>query len=876
MLKLSSTFLLIAIFNYCCAQELIPYLDGEYYGYSGLNGKIVIEPVFSEATLFNEDGIAHVRKGDKWSIIHKTGKVILPWNSDQKIKLQLVINAKDKRSIYPKFITIDTLHQLRIEHFLDKKFRIINIKNGTATPFYIARNPFRSSGMLPAHIIRFNHGLLVGKIATNKFEVINIQGERILICESAPKIWNAQLITYRKGNQTILFNPQKRTQNALPYKTVHTIINGQLFIVSNAQSSGAWHFRNGKPLFKQSLVNQDGKLLIDSIYENLLNHHGHYFIAKKHKEVQIIDTLGKVLNPTIFLNAYPLNQKFVAAQLENKKWVLLDQSGKHLSQEQYDKVEYHSNGNYYTFQEGDIAGVLDENLQKLIEYEADAIYQSELSDLFYINIDEKIGVINTKKQFIILPKYDHCYFVKEKYFRLTLDEKIGLAKIDGTILFEPEYEDVYVELKNGITFFWPKKNQRYACFDTQLSQLSGFVHRHSYTDGRPISWERQNKEVFYYDSDGEPIGFPTKQLNRSGYVDADSTFLVFLRKGKFLHILRPDGKFVNGQNQKLHYMDSELNLSAGLFGVKVEKEEGVLNHKAQWILPLGEQKIHSISGQTIVVKRAKQYYIYDHNGRLIHEKPFDYVSDYNGEGLRAVARNIPGKSYQYIMNSCFDGKIDTLIRFHKNYGFIDQSGKIVIPLKYNQARGYFEKYAWVAKGFERGKKTSYIINREGNILLESPFDVLHPLHNSHKSNYYITTINSKRGIIDKTGKEIIPPEYQSIDGYVETTFFKAMDDFDNWHIINRSNEVVIKNVKKFYSDKYGAFSTLPNNRYLIYPNGQSMIIGKDGKILKIIESQNVEVISATSQYPLLLKIRENNKEYYLNLDTLIEYKSPSK
>lgn len=58
--------------------SLVPYRQGNLWGYAGPDKKIVIPPAYEEAALFSE-GYAAVKKGGKYGYINKAGKVVIPF-----------------------------------------------------------------------------------------------------------------------------------------------------------------------------------------------------------------------------------------------------------------------------------------------------------------------------------------------------------------------------------------------------------------------------------------------------------------------------------------------------------------------------------------------------------------------------------------------------------------------------------------------------------------------------------------------------------------------------------------------------------------------------------------------------------------------------
>ena len=78
-LSIAILFNSCSYFNSESTLELVPYISKDKYGYFDLEGKIVINPQFSNASIFNED-IALVKtsgEDGKWGYIDKSGKIII-------------------------------------------------------------------------------------------------------------------------------------------------------------------------------------------------------------------------------------------------------------------------------------------------------------------------------------------------------------------------------------------------------------------------------------------------------------------------------------------------------------------------------------------------------------------------------------------------------------------------------------------------------------------------------------------------------------------------------------------------------------------------------------------------------------------------------
>ena len=70
----------VPVFAQNADMSLIPYRQGDLWGYASADKSIVIKPEYEDAHRFYE-GFAAVKKGGKYGYINKEGKVVFLFNS---------------------------------------------------------------------------------------------------------------------------------------------------------------------------------------------------------------------------------------------------------------------------------------------------------------------------------------------------------------------------------------------------------------------------------------------------------------------------------------------------------------------------------------------------------------------------------------------------------------------------------------------------------------------------------------------------------------------------------------------------------------------------------------------------------------------------
>ncbi|HMT71512.1 MAG TPA: WG repeat-containing protein, partial [Saprospiraceae bacterium] len=230
-----------------------------------------------------------------------------------------------------------------------------------------------------------------------------------------------------------------------------------------------------------------------------------------------------------------------------------------------------------------------------------------------------------------------------------------------------------------------------------------------------------------------------------------------------------------------------------------------------------------------------------------------------------------GKTYEYITPECLTGKPDTIIKNHMNYGYINRNGEIIVPMKYQNTSSYTDNLVVVTKGFNIGEKETFILDKVGNIVLSTPYDNLYQLEQFDESLYYVATLEKKLGLINLKGKVILPFEYKWIYGFHKLDILCVEDFGNSCHLINLSNKILCT-AKQYRNEIINSNCIeLPNKKFLIFPDGKSVIIDLEGNVLYSFPEQNVQ-LTKLDKIDVIEVIGENYK-YYINAQTLKAYKN---
>lgn len=157
-------------------------------------------------------------------------------------------------------------------------------------------------------------------------------------------------------------------------------------------------------------------------------------------------------------------------------------------------------------------------------------------------------------------------------------------------------------------------------------------------------------------------------------------------------------------------------------------------------------------------------------------------------------------------------------------GVKDATGKLIIPIEY-----YSIWYEPEIAMFHVKKRNGLcgIIDQHGKVIIpcekfDAIYSVKHIEGRTHQLDYYKVKYNGKEGIVDITGKEVIPPMYDEIQAFRDK--YRAKLDFMEG-LIDASNKIIIP----FDYTKIG-LSFIDSN-IVVELYGKKGLCSKDGSII---------------------------------------------
>ncbi len=302
-LQILALILSISILSSCINREIsvpeikiIPVKVGKDYQYIDIDGKIVINPQFSEASIFR-NGLALVKtSGDqpKWGFISEDGK--------------FVINANYKSA------TI----------FNDDLAWIVT-ENGPPTAIN-SKGEIKVTLQDAERVNIFNEGLAA-------FSVIDSSGEKWgFINKDGKVVINPQFKNVGRFSEGICAVENHEGKWGFIDKQGKIIINYQF------NNIGERFIRNKAVVYldkKAGLIDQKGKFVINPQFSKMMNDGDNYLIEQDNKSGWC-DKDGKIIINPQFEEAFPFKGYKLAAVKSGKSWGYIDLEGRIVINPQFD------------------------------------------------------------------------------------------------------------------------------------------------------------------------------------------------------------------------------------------------------------------------------------------------------------------------------------------------------------------------------------------------------------------------------------------------------------------------------------------------------------------------------------------------------------
>lgn len=355
----------------------------------------------------------------------------------------------------------------------------------------------------------------------------------------------------------------------------------------------------------------------------------------------------------------------------------------------------------------------------------------------------------------------------------------------------------------------------------------------------------------------------------------DGTYTTFLNKD-FQPTMRIYGDLIDGYDSESTVYDSII-LDETALSTTIRDFTGRVIAKYDDVKSLGGDYFQTSSNQLINTSALTDHLTADPDLTLVGDYVYDFMNN-KGEVVLSLD--------EYDSVTPFSDGLATVEKDGK-FGYIDTTGKLVVPVKYSSAEPFVNGKAEVYMGY-----AGYVINKSG-VVLESTssydyysddeeeesdyytisVDSYGPMGLAEKSNnkiilepiyeevdylgngiYELTDENYMYGFYDTKTKKLIKPQYEDYDIDAESGLIAVYDEDYHYGIIDVNGKVILDTVYDYINlENNSLISTEKDDIYgLIDLNGNAVLEAKYDMI------GYVETVGDLDVYAMTI----GDKEYY--------------
>jgi hypothetical protein len=282
--------------------------------------------------------------------------------------------------------------------------------------------------------------------------------------------------------------------------------------------------------------------------------------------------------------------------------------------------------------------------------------------------------------------------------------------------------------------------------------------------------------------------------------------------------------------------DGSLRLYEGLSSIMRDGKFGFINGDARMVLEPQFEEAKRFSEGVAAVKKNGEWYLIDHEGNRVMSLPFDNAR-YFTEGLLSVCKNelwgVIDRRGNMIVEPQYAGIYDFKNGFSiaakglGQVGYIDSTGKVVIPMKYASFEDSKteEGLTIVLAGVGIGLTST---SRPDNNFSILPYEGISP---DYHNGLLAVMKENKWGFIDTAGREVVVPQY---DQTRKLNIAFTVSKGGKWGLIDRSGAEIVPL-------EYDQISDYKNGLAVVEKNKKFGYIDLTGKVIIPIEFDSASV-----------------------------------
>jgi len=691
-------------------------------------------------------------------------------NKNKELVLPLIYKAVMTTYEPGLYIVKDTLDMEGLYNAFTKKFITEQAFNGI--DIFV-------SGLSVVNKSKEGGGLIWGAIDTKGTLVIPVDYDYLGTCQEG-------LINFRKDykygfidkNNTVVIpniyeNPGDFYDGLAPAweggSNKYGYIDKQNKMLIPAIYDGAENFNDGYAVVKKGgssgIINTKGKEFTDFSYSYIsMRKPGGLFLVEKQKIFGLIDSTGKVVVPIAYKGIYSSANDGYQLLSSDKKYGLANSIGKIVLPAEYQSIGTNKNGNLLYLKKDDKFSIADKDLKTIVPADTAVSLTVGNKHIAFFYMDKaKIFDINGKLLKTVAQPNMRLMggqlISNEDSISLSYNSAIFLVNLATKSTVTLPYNDAGDFNEEGVFI---GKNDKYNFIDHTGKQLNatGYYAAVNFTDGVCAVQESSSASPYLADKNftkikalsttfkgpySEGLALSVGAFGVLSYLDKTGA-TAFTTNGK------DGGKCTDGRimivdnYSNYWYVDKTgkqigkdswkgiREFSDGLSAVFKDGKWGFVDGAANYVITAKYDEASSFINGTAVVKSGGKYMLINKKGEPINNDVYEAAGD-------------PGNGGFPLMKG---GKV----------GLVDSKGAIVVDFKYSNITTMNEDRLWAKKNGNWA-----LVDNKGKEL--SGF--IYTSAGEFKNGYAYVAIGEKVGVVDKTGKLVLPTEYKSVGSVYKNT-----------------------------------------------------------------------------------------------------------
>lgn len=262
-------------------------------------------------------------------------------------------------------------------------------------------------------------------------------------------------------------------------------INSDLDTIFKGKLQEIERFYDGYGVFKKDnkygVVDSKGNIVIPNTYEYLTNSGKGFFSNSINDEYGLINYKNQiVLNPEYDYFLFPENDKNIVVKNKRDMYALFNRKGKQLTKFKYTSINDYTSGKIYFFKSKSGQGYLNSRGREILQLDKEYDYCQNFDNMKYaiVRYKGKYGLIDKRGKEVLKPLYENMKYntglpydsadipnkSKSNVYHIQKDGKVGLLNDKLEMIVKPIYDEIS-SFYNGFAYI--VKNSKYGFINTK-------------------------------------------------------------------------------------------------------------------------------------------------------------------------------------------------------------------------------------------------------------------------------------------------------------------------------------------------------------------------------------------------------------------------